>query len=31
MKELWEITVGDLLTKVAQHYPDDVAVKYKRI
>ena len=28
MKELWEITVGDLLTKVAQHYPDDVAVKY---
>ena len=28
MKKLWEITVGDLLTKVAQHYPDDVAVKY---
>lgn len=28
MKELWEITVGNLLTQVAQRYPDDVAVKY---
>ena len=28
MNELWNITVGDLLTNVAQRYPDDVAIKY---
>ncbi len=28
MKELWEITVGSLLSEVAQRFPDDVAVKY---
>ena len=28
MKELWEITVGNLLSEVAKRYPDDVAVKY---